>query len=418
MQSRTHGSVTDAGVEKHGYQTYRRIFERILSPLPAGKLRVVYPTGEEVSYGLKAPGPEAELTILNPVFFKRCILYGEVGLGESYVDGDWESDDIVGLLSWFLINLENAQTSSSRKYPLTNLLQVFHRVRHFVRRNDIRGARRNISEHYDLGNEFFKVFLDRNMTYSCAHFSSPDQSLESAQAEKYDRLCRKLKLVPTDHVLEIGGGWGGFAIHAARNSGCQVTSITISKEQLKYARERAEAEGLSSQIEFQLTDYRNMTGKFDKIVSIEMIEAVGHEYFKSYFSKCHELLKRHGLLAIQAIICPDSRYASHRNSVDWMQKHIFPGGLLPSIAIMNKAINETGNLQLYNLEEMGLHYARTLATWRDNFNQRLGSVLAEGFTERFIRKWNYYLTSSEAAMRTRNLTVVQALYSRPNNLTL
>jgi cyclopropane-fatty-acyl-phospholipid synthase len=336
------------------------------------------------------------------------------------VDGDWETDDIVSVLSWFIINLENASAafSSKRRLPLTDLLLFLNRLRHKARANNIAGARRNISEHYDLGNDFYKLFLDPSMTYSCAYFSSPDLSLEEAQTEKYDRLCRKLKLNPSDHVLEIGGGWGGFAVHAARNYGCQVTSITISQEQLKYAKDRAAAEGLSNQIEFQLTDYRNITGKFDKIVSIEMLEAVGHEYFKSFFKKCHELLKRYGLLGLQVITCPDSRYESHRKNVTWMQKHIFPGGLLPSIGIMNKAINETGDLHLHDLEEMAPHYARTVATWRENFNHKLDEVLAQGFSEKFIRKWNYYLTNCEATFRTRNISVVQAIYSRPNNLTI
>ncbi|MBS1791088.1 MAG: class I SAM-dependent methyltransferase [Acidobacteria bacterium] len=418
MEDRTHKSVSDLSVAPKSYRIYRKIFDRVLSPLPAGKLCVALPTGEEFVYGMKAPGPEATIKILNPVFFKKCILYGEVGFGESYVDGDWESDDVVGLLSWFLINLEHASTSQKRQLPLTDLLLVFNRLRHKLRANNQANAKRNISEHYDLGNGFYKLFLDPSMTYSCGYFSSPDASLEAAQTEKYDRLCRKLKLTASDRVLEIGGGWGGFAVHAARHYGCQITSITISEEQLKYAKERVAAEGLSNQIEFQLTDYRNVTGKFDKIVSIEMIEAVGHEYFKSFFKACHELLNRYGLLAIQAITCPDSRYESHRKNVTWMQKHIFPGGLLPSIGMMNKFINETGDLQLHDLEEMGLHYARTVATWRENFNHKLESVLAMSFNEKFIRKWNYYLLSCEAGFLTRNFTVVQAIYSRPNNVML
>ncbi len=420
MENPTSGSVSDTPAPKKRRPIYQKIFDRVLSALPAGKLRVTLPTGEEVFYGLKAPGPEATIKVLTPAFFKKCVLYGEVGLGESYVDGDWETDDVVSVLSWFIINLENAPAafSSKRRLPLTDLLLVLNRLRHKLRANNIAGARRNISEHYDLGNDFYRLFLDPSMTYSCAYFSSPDQSLEAAQTEKYDRLCRKLKLTSSDHVLEIGGGWGGFAVHAARNYGCQVTSITISEEQLRYAKERAEAEGLSKQIEFQLTDYRNVTGKFDKIVSIEMIEAVGHEYFKSFFKKCHELLNRYGLLGIQAITCPDSRYESHRKNVTWMQKHIFPGGLLPSIGMMNKAINETGDLQLHDLEDMAPHYARTLATWRENFNHNLEPVLAQGFSEKFIRKWNYYLTNCEAIFRTRNISVIQAIYSRPNNLTI
>jgi len=418
MENRTYESISATAVVGKSYRIYQKIFDRVLSPLPAGKLRVELPTGEEVFYGLKAPGPEAAINILNPAFFKKCILYGEVGLGESYVDGDWETDDVVSVLSWFIINLESASAaySSKRRLPLTDFLLVLNRLRHKLRANNQAGARRNISEHYDLGNDFYKLFLDPGLTYSCAYFSSPDQSLEAAQTEKYDRLCRKLKLTLSDHLLEIGGGWGGFAVHAARNYGCQVTSITISKEQWEYAKARAAAEGLSSQIEFQLTDYRNVTGKFDKIVSIEMLEAVGHEYFKSFFKKCHELLKRYGLLGLQVITCPDSRYESHRKNVTWMQKHIFPGGLLPSIGVMNKAINDTGDLQLHDLEEMAPHYARTVATWRDNFNHKLESVLAQGFSEKFIRKWSFYLTSCETVFRTRNISVVQAIYSRPNNL--
>ncbi|MDX2041882.1 MAG: cyclopropane-fatty-acyl-phospholipid synthase family protein [Acidobacteriota bacterium] len=407
-----------AATKETGAGIYQTLFNKILAPLPAGKLRVVFPDGQEATYGQKLPGPEATLNILNPAFFKKSILYGEVGFGESYVDGDWDSDDVVAVLSWFILNLGHAASDGKRRLPLTDLLLVFNKIRHKLRANNQANAKRNISEHYDLGNDFYKLFLDRSMTYSCGIFSSPDTSLEAAQAEKYDRLCRKLKLKASDHVLEIGGGWGGFAEHAAKNYGCRITSITISQEQLNYAKERMAAAGLSNQVEFQLTDYRNVTGKFDKIVSIEMIEAVGHEYLKSFFQKCHDLLDRSGLLAIQAITCPDSRYESHRQNVTWMQKHIFPGGLLPSVGIMNKFINETGDLHLHSLEEMGLHYARTTATWRKNFNDKLESVLSLGFSEKFIRKWNYYLLNCEATFLTRNITVVQAIYSRPNNLTI
>ena len=418
MEDRTSGKASDTQVAKKKRPIYQKIFDRVLSPLPAGKLRVVFPDGEESVYGQKAPGPEATLNILNPTFFKKCILYGEVGFGESYVDGDWDSDDVVAVLSWFIANLEDTSASQKRRLPFTDFLLAFNRLRHWLRANNQSNAKRNISEHYDLGNEFYKLFLDPGMTYSCGYFGSPDTSLETAQAEKYDRLCRKLKLKPSDRVLEIGGGWGGFAEHAAKNYGCQITSITISQEQLNYAKERMASAGLSSQVEFQLTDYRNVTGKFDKIVSIEMIEAVGHEYLKSFFRKCHELLDKSGLLGIQAITCPDSRYESHRKNVTWMQKHIFPGGLLPSIGVMNKFINQTGDLHLHSLEEMGLHYARTTATWRKNFNEKLESVLSLGFSEKFIRKWNYYLLTCESIFSTRNITVVQAIYSRPNNLTI
>lgn len=420
MKNPAHRGSTENRTGNKSYRIYQAIFNKVLSTLPAGKMRVVLPTGEELNYGSGAPGPEAEIRVLDPVFFKRCILYGDVGLGESYVEGDWETDNIVETLSWFLVNLATGPESNQKKrqLPLTNLLQFVNRVRHKLRLNTNAGARRNIHEHYDLGNDFFRIFLDRSMTYSCGYFETPEKTLEEAQAEKYDRLCRKLKIQPTDHVLEIGGGWGGFAIHAARNYGCRVTSITISQEQLKLARERAAAEGLSDQIEFQFSDYRSLTGKYDKIVSIEMLEAVGHEYFPAYFRKCHELLKRDGILGIQVITCPDSRYQSHRRNVDWMQKHIFPGGLLPSVGIMNRAVNSTGDFHLHSLDEMGLHYARTLETWRRKFNDRLEEVISQGFSEEFIRKWNYYLMSCEAAFKTRNINVVQAVFTRPNNMSI
>lgn len=397
------------------HRVYQHLFDKGLSALPAGSLRVRYPSGEERVFGGTLPGPDASLRILDPAFFRKSVLFGEIGFGESFVDGDWESEDVVSVLQWLILNIESGN-DKKRRLPMTDLLLVLNRIRHKFRANSVRGAGRNIFEHYDLGNDFFRTFLDRSMTYSCAHFSSSDQSLEDAQSEKYELLCRKLKIAASDRVLEIGGGWGGFAVHAARNYGCHVTSITISQQQLKYARERVAREGLSDQVEFLLCDYRDVQGKFDKIVSIEMLEAVGHEYFKVFFARCHELLKRYGLLGIQVITCPDSRYDSHRANVTWMQKHIFPGGLLPSLGIMNKVINQTGDLHLHSLEEMGLHYARTLATWRNNFNQALDAVLAQGFNDSFIRKWNLYLTMCEAAFTTRNINVVQAVYTRPNNL--
>lgn len=419
MENQLHSLSSDAPVMRGSHRFYRALLNRILAPMKAGRLHVVLPSGEEVFYGLDEPGPEAAIQILNPAFFKKCILYGDVGFGESYVDGDWETDDVAQVISWFVHNIENAPTvsGSKRGFSFTNLLQVFNRLRHKARANSIAGSRRNISDHYDLSNDFFRLFLDRSMTYSCAWFGSPEQDLEAAQIEKYDRLCRKLKLTAADHVLEIGGGWGGFAVHAVKKYGCQVSSITVSEEQLKYARERIAAEGLADRIDFQLTDYRKVRGKFDKIVSIEMLEAVGHQYLNAYFRQCHKLLKKDGLLAIQVITCPDSRYERYRKGIDWMRKHIFPGGALPSIAAINRAINQTGDLHLHHLEEMGLHYARTLARWRENFNHQLDAVFAQGFDERFIRKWRYYLTYCEAAFRLRNITVVQAVYTRPNNLT-
>jgi cyclopropane-fatty-acyl-phospholipid synthase len=420
MENQHPSLYAETAVMRGNHRVYHAILDRILAPMKAGRLQIILPSGEEVNYGLGEPGPEAAIRIRNPDFFKKCILYGDVGFGESYVDGDWETDDVVQVISWFVYNIESAPTvsGSQRRFSFTNLLQIFNRLQHKARANSVTGSRRNIADHYDLSNDFFRLFLDRSMTYSCAWFAAPEMELEAAQIEKYDRLCRKLKLTTSDEVLEIGGGWGGFAVHAARKYGCKITSITVSEEQLKYARERIAAAGLSDRIDFQLTDYRNIRGKFAKIVSIEMLEAVGHQYLNAYFRQCHELLKKDGLLALQVITCPDARYDQYRKGSDWLQKHIFPGGALPSIGALNRALNQTGDLHLHHLEEMGLHYARTLALWRENFNRQVEAVRAQGFDERFIRKWRYYLTYCEAAFRLRNITVVQAVFTRPNNLTL
>jgi len=260
--------------------------------------------------------------------------------------------------------------------------------------------------------------LDPTMTYSAALFTSSAQTLEEAQIAKYDRLCRQLRLQPGEHVLEIGSGWGGFSRHAVKNYGVRITTVTISVEQFQYARELFHREGLSDRAEVKLLDYRLLTGRFDKIVSIEMLEAVGDKYLKTYFAKCHELLAPHGLLALQMITCPDTRHAALRKNVDWIQKHIFPGSLLLSIHRVNEALRQTGDLFLYDLQDLGLSYAETLKRWRAHFNQNEAAVRALKFDTRFLRKWNYYLSYCEAAFAMRNISVVQAVYTRPNNPTL
>ncbi|WP_369816921.1 class I SAM-dependent methyltransferase [Pedobacter sp. Hv1] len=272
-----------------------------------------------------------------------------------------------------------------------------------------------MAEHYDLNNDFFATFLDPSMTYSAAYFKTPDLSLAAAQDEKYRRLCEQLHLKASDHVLEIGSGWGANAIFMAKNYGCKVTSVTISKEQQKLAQQRVAAAGLADKVEIVIKDYRAIEGTFDKIVSVEMLEAVGHDYLETYFAKCSEVLKPNGILAFQVITSPDSRYNSLRNGVDWIQKHIFPGSLLPSVAQLNKAINNTGELTMVDLKDLGLDYARTLKLWFVEFNHKLNEVKTLGFDERFIRKWNYYLNYCEAAFAMRNINVMQMVYTRPNN---
>jgi cyclopropane-fatty-acyl-phospholipid synthase len=256
------------------------------------------------------------------------------------------------------------------------------------------------------------------MTYSSAKFTKETHTLADAQTEKYDALCRKLHLKPSDHVLEIGCGWGGFSHHAAKHYGCKITAVTISEAQAAYARKRIAEAGLSHLVEIRIQDYRLVSGKFDKIVSIEMLEAVGHEFHEPFFAKCHEVLSSQGLLGLQYITVPDNRYLSLTKGVDWIQKVIFPGSLLLSVGRVNQAINKTGNLFLHHLEDLGLDYARTLATWHETFNARLEQIRPLGFDDSFIRTWNYYLKYCEAGFTTRNISVVQAIYTRPNNTSM
>ena len=396
---------------------YERLFLLSMRPFVHGGLRMVYPDGRTRVFG--APGAEitAEMRVRSTEFFKRCALYGNVGFGEAYVDGDWDTDDISAVISWFIVNLAKTQGSrtSSGKIAFVNLLNLVNRLQHLLRPNSVTTSRRNISEHYDLGNEFYSLWLDETMTYSSARFEFAGQSLADAQRSKYDALCEKLQLKPGDHVLEIGCGWGGFCCHAARNYGCRVTAVTISQEQHKFATERVAREGLSDRVEVRLQDYRHLTGQFDKIASIEMLEAVGDKYLETYFAKCAEVLKPDGLLAFQMITVADCQHRDLRKGVDWIQKHIFPGSLLLSVGRVNEAINRTGDLFMHGLEDLGSSYAKTLRLWFERFNARLDEVKSLGFDDRFIRKWNYYLQYCEAAFATRNISVVQAVYTRPNN---
>ncbi len=396
---------------------YEKQLLSLLSKMTNGTLNITMPNGELIQLGGN-PELVANIKINSPDFFKRCILFGDIGFGEAYVDGDWDTDSITNVIKWFLINVDNAPSvsGSSAKPLLLNFLKFFNLRYHSKRHNSVKGSRKNISEHYDLNNEFFAAFLDSTMTYSAAYFKTDDMSLEQAQLLKYDRLCRKLKLKPEDHVLEIGSGWGGNAIYMAKHYGCKVTTVTISEEQHKLAKEKVAKEGLEHKIDVIIQDYRKLVGQFDKIVSVEMLEAVGANYYEIYFKKCHELLKKNGILAIQVITCPDSRFESIKSGVDWIQKHIFPGSLLPSVAAINKAINETGDLTLLDLKDLGLDYAKTLEMWRDQFNANLPHINKLGFDNAFVRKWNYYLSYCEGAFAMRNINVMQMVYARPNNI--
>ena len=401
-------------------ELYQRLVLQALEKMRAGCLRLELPDGEVKVIGAPGGGVSATMRVRSPAFFQKCILFGDVGFGESYVDGDWETDSIERVIAWAIANVENSPAMSgsrSRAFAL-NLLKYYNRALHLLRPNSLHCSRRNIAEHYDLGNDFYRLWLDETMTYSSARFTAPGQLLKDAQIEKYDALCRQLQLRPDDHLLEIGSGWGGLACHAARNYGCRVTTVTISEEQYKYAHERFRREDLEDRIEIRLQDYRHITGRFDKIVSIEMMEALGDRYLETYFAKIHELLKPEGLVALQYITVPDCRHAELRRGIDFIQKHIFPGSLLLSVGRVNEALQRTGDLFLHHLDDLGSSYARTLHTWWDNFNAQHSAVRALGFDDRFIRKWNYYLQYCEAAFASRNISVVQAVYTRPNNCAL
>ena len=397
------------------------------SGMVRGRLRLDMPGGATAEFGA---GPEelplavagsARITVHREAFFRKCVLSGDIGFAESYIGGDWTTPDLVAVVSWFILNVDGAPTlSGSRRARgcALNLLRFANRLGHALRPSSRANARRNISEHYDLSNDFFALFLDPSMMYSAARWSRPGLTLEEAQGEKNEQLCRKLRLSPDDHVLEIGTGWGGWAIHAARAHRCRVTTVTLSRQQHEAASQRVAAAGLSDRVTVRLQDFREVRGVYDKVVSIEMVEALGHAYLPAFCGVVSRALRRDGLLAMQFITCPDARYGQFRRGVDFIQKHIFPGSLLLSLNRVNELLSRAGGLVAHGVEDMGRDYALTLRRWSEAFSGRIGDVHALGFDERFVRKWGYYLAYCEAAFALRNISVVQTVHTRPNNLSL
>ena len=399
-----------------------------LAAMPRGRLLLELPGGETRQFGEPDVAPAeiapsvgncASIRVRREAFFKKCLLHGDIGFAESFIDGDWETPDLTAVIGWFILNVDHAPTLSGSKRARTlalNLLRAADRLSHLLRPNSRRTARRNIAEHYDLSNDFFSLWLDDTMMYSAAKWEQAGASLRDAQVAKNDALCRKLRLAASDHVLEIGTGWGGWSLHAAQNYGCRVTTLTISQQQHDLAVRRIRAAGLQDRVEVRLQDYRDVTGQFDKLVSIEMLEAVGHEYQADFARVVSRVLKRDGLMALQFITCPDSRYGEFRRGVDFIQKHIFPGSLLISTNRLNHLLAREGGFVLHQLDDMGRDYARTLRVWRDAFQGKLAHVRSLGFDDRFVRKWHYYLCYCEAAFALRNISVVQTVHTRPNNL--
>ena len=352
------------------------------------------------------------LDIKNTQFYGEVVFGGSIGAGEAYMQGYFECSNLTDLIR---LMARNQSLLDNLEQGLARLTAPIQKWLHFINKNTQLGSRRNIAAHYDLGNDFFEMMLDPTMMYSSAVFQSPDQTLEEASYTKLDMICKKLALTKADHVLEIGTGWGGFAIYAAKHYGCRVTTTTISQQQYLLASARIEAEGLSDQIEILLSDYRELKGTYDKLVSIEMIEAVGHQFYDTYFGKCSQLLKPNGLMLLQAITISDQRYESATKSVDFIQRYIFPGSCIPSVTAMLNSITKATDMRLFNLEDIGPHYATTLARWRQNFFKHIDEIRALGYPETFIRMWDFYLCYCEGGFEERALGDVHLLLVKPEN---
>jgi cyclopropane-fatty-acyl-phospholipid synthase len=394
---------------------YEKIFLSFIKRFKKGQLDLTLPSGKTMAIG-DGNGINAELIIKNSDFFKKFVLSGDIGFGESFCDGDWETNDLTNLLRWAIQNIETSGiiSGSNVKNISVNLFGKLNKLGHYLKKNNKKGSRKNISYHYDLSNDFYEIMLDESMMYSCAVFDSDSLNLKEAQYKKLQMLCNDLNITNGDHILEIGCGWGGFAIYAATKYDCQITGITISKEQFDYATRKVKELGLEDKITILMKDYRDLDGKYDKIISIEMIEAVGHDYLPKYFQKIDHLLKKDGVAVIQAITSPDSRYDSFRQGVDFIQKHIFPGSLLPSIRAMTKACTKT-ELYIFNLRDIGAHYAKTLRLWDEKVEKDKDKIKELGMDEIFFKKWKYYLCYCEAAFAERNISDIQLTLIKPNN---
>ena len=390
----------------------RATLYRLLENIKVGTL-VIYDGEETLRFGdATDPGqPQAQVRVHHRDFYGELLAGGSIGAGESYMQGRWTSPDLLGVIRLFAANMSVLEAMDNGKNPLQ---QLALKLVHTLNGNTLRGSRKNISAHYDLGNEFFSLFLDPTMMYSAGVFPSPQATLEVAAENKLDLISLQLELQPGDHLLEIGTGWGGMAIHAAQHYGCRVTTTTISREQYDHARARVAEAGLEDRVTVLCEDYRDLTGSYDKLVSIEMIEAVGHRYYKDYFQRCSSLLKPQGIMVIQAITMTDQRYHSARGSVDFIQRYIFPGGCLPSIAVLSGHVARDTDMQIINLRDITNHYADTLACWRQRFSAQLDAVRDQGFDEQFVRMWEFYLCYCEGGFRERTIGTVQLTFAKPD----
>ena len=375
-------------------------------------LTIKDPLGEFVLGSEGADGLSARIEVLDMSFYRQVALGGSIGAAESYMDQYWQANDLCRVIQIFVRNRDLLNSMESGLAILANqLLKVWH----FSNRNSQQGSRKNIAAHYDLGNELFALFLDQHSMYSSATFYHPDLSLEDASTAKLERICQKLHLQPDDHILEIGTGWGGFAIYAAKNYGCHITTTTISKEQYQAAQQRVIDAGVADRVTILMEDYRDLQGRYDKLVSIEMIEAVGHHYLDTYLKQCAALLKPNGLALIQAITIEDSYYYQALKSVDFIKRYIFPGSFIPCVSAIVASAARSTDLRLINLEDQGESYALTLNHWRKRFLAALDQVRAQGYNEEFIRMWEFYLCYCEGGFKEKSISNVQLLLAKPGN---
>ncbi len=379
-----------------------------LAQLKLGRLRVHEGT-QQMDFGATQE-MSADVEIHHPDFYRAMVWGGSLGAAESYVLGHWDTPDLTELLR---LMLRNERQNIKLDNFFSHATKWVHWLQHQLKKNNLQGSRRNIAKHYDLSNDFFKLFLDDAMMYSSAVFPNDASTLKEASQYKLDMICQKLRLSAGDKILEIGTGWGGFAMHAATHYGCHVVTTTISKQQHQWAQSRIEALGLSDKITLLQQDYRHLTGIYDKIVSIEMIEAVGHQYYRQFFSKCASLLTPEGSLFLQAITLQDQMYERAKHDVDFIKKYIFPGSCIPSVTALQQAMTKSSDLRLYQAEDIGLHYVRTLACWRENFVAQKQAILKLGFDEAFIRMWLFYFSYCEAGFAEGYLGNMHLHYVKP-----
>lgn len=400
-----------SNVKKVICQMARKIILNKLNSLSIGQITIVDALGDK-TFGDSNSSLKAKIIVRELSFYRYLLVDGTIGAGEAYMQGIWTTDNLTDVVRIFSVNMH---ASDAIEKGVASLFTPFKKIGHWLNRNNVAGSKRNISAHYDLGNEMYRLFLDPKMMYSSAIYPRPDTGLNEASTYKLKHICDKLNLTNEHHLLEIGTGWGGMAIFAAQYTGCKVTTTTISKAQFDYAVTAVKKAGLADKIKVVMLDYRVLTGQYDRLVSVEMIEAVGHQYYQQYFTKCASLLKADGLMLIQAITITDQRYQYYLNNVDFIQKYIFPGGCLPSIEHIAKHVSQSTDMVIRNLEDIGLHYAQTLADWRENFFSQIEAVKQLGYDEQFIKMWEFYLCYCEGGFRERTISTVQVVLAKPQN---